>query len=182
MMQRALAEDGIKQEFEQTLSSRVERYLKVKPHGIVPFTEFAPVSAECTLLFRDGHFYGSIALSQALAEAIARFLCQKNGWKPKKSFEENIAKLETRLFISKDMKAKFLRLWEKRDDYHHLNPTIQTDRQKLEVLAYERVLLLKEIESEVFRFSFVDGKLVPENREYWALQQNGTVPVFLKLE
>ena len=78
-MQRVFTEDGIKQEFEQTLSSRVERYLKVKPHGIVPLTEFAPVSAECTLLFRDGHFYGSIALSQAVAEAIAKFLCQKNG-------------------------------------------------------------------------------------------------------
>jgi hypothetical protein len=67
-MQRVFTEDGIKQEFEHTLSSRVERYLKVKPHGIVPLTEFAPVSGECTLRFRDGHFYGSIALSQAVAE------------------------------------------------------------------------------------------------------------------
>jgi len=181
-MQRVFTEDGIKQEFEQTLSSRIERYLKVKPHGIVPLTEFAPVSAECTLLFRDGHFYGSIALSQAVAEAIAKFLCQKNGWKPKKNFEENVAKLQTRQFISNGMKDKFLRIWEKRDDYHHLNPTIETDREKLEALAYEKVLLLKEIESEVFKFSIVDGKLVPENRKYWVLQQNGTVPVFLKLE
>ena len=93
MMQRARAKDAIKQEFEQTLCSRVERYLKVKPHGIVPHTEFSPVSAECTCLFRDGHFYGSIVLSQALAEAIAKFLCQKNGWKPKRSFEKNIATL-----------------------------------------------------------------------------------------
>jgi hypothetical protein len=42
MMQKAMTEDGIKQEFEQTLSSRVERYLKVKPHEIIPLTEFAP--------------------------------------------------------------------------------------------------------------------------------------------
>ena len=94
-MQKALTQDGIRQEFDQTLSARVERYLKVRPHGIIPLTEFAPVSAECALLFRDGHFYGSIALSQAVAEAIVKFLCQKNGWKPKKSFEKNIAKLET---------------------------------------------------------------------------------------
>lgn len=181
-MQKTLTEDGIKQEFEQTLSSRVERYLKVKPHGIIPLTEFAPVSAECALLFRDGHFYGAIALSQAVAEAIAKFLCLKNSWKPKKSFEENIIKLETRQFISKDMKEKFLSVWEKRDDYHHLNPTIDTDRQKLEALAYEKVLLLKQIESEVFKFSIVDGKLVPENRKYWAVQPNGTVPVFFRLD
>lgn len=182
MMQRVVTEDGIKQEFEQTLPSRVERYLKVKPHGIIPLTEFAPVSAECALLFRDGHFYGAIALSQAVAEAITKFLCQKNGWKPKKSFEENIAKLETRQFISKDMKEKFLFLWDKRDDYHHLNPTIETDLQKLEALSYEKVSLLKEIESEVFKFSIVDGRLVPENRKYWAIQPNGSVPVFLRLE
>jgi hypothetical protein len=182
IMQRVVTEDGIKQEFEQTLPSRVERYLKVKPHGIIPFSEFAPVSAECAPLFRDGHFYGAIALSQAVAEAIAKFLCHKNGWKPKKSFEENIAKLETRKFISKDIKKKFLLLWDKRDDYHHLNPTIETDRQKLEVLAYEKVFLLKEIESEVFKFSIVDGGLVPENKKYWAIQPNGTVPVFLRLE
>ena len=181
-MQRVLVEDGIKQEFEQTLSSRVERYLKVKPHGIVPLTEFAPVSAECSLLFRDGHFYGSIALSQAVAEAIAKFLCQKNGWEPKKKFEENVAKLQTRKFISTDMKEKFRRIWERRDDYHHLNPTIEIDREKLEDLAHEKVLLLKEIESEVFKFSMVDGKLVPENRKYWVLQHNGTVPLYLKLE
>jgi len=180
--QREMTEDAIKQEFEQTFSSRVERYLKVKPHGIIPFTEFAPVSAECTFLFRDGHFYGAIALSQAVAEAIAKFLCRKNGWKPKNTFEENIAKLETRQFISKNMKEKFLSIWRKRDDYHHLNHTIETDRQKLEALAYEKVAILKEIESEVFKFSIVDGKLVPENRKYWSVQPNGTVPVFLGLD
>ena len=181
-MQRALTEDAIKQEFEETLSSRVERYLKVKPHGIVPMTQFAPVSAECALLFRDGHFFGCIALSQAVAEVIVKFLCQRNGWKPKKNFEENVARLQNRNFISSDMKGKFLRMWENRDDYHHLNSTIETDRGKLETLAYEKALLLKEIESEVFKFSIVDGKLLPENRKYWVLQSNGTVPVFLKLE
>ena len=110
--------------------------MKVKPLGVVPLTEFAPVSAECTFLFRDGHFYGAISLSQAIAEAIAKFLCQKNGWKPNKNFEKNVAKLQTRQFISPEMKNKFFRLWEKRDDYHHLNPNIEIDREKLEALAY----------------------------------------------
>lgn len=182
MSQRFLAQDGIKQEFEQTLSARVERYLRVKPHGVVPFTQFAAASAECTYLFRDGHFYGSIALSQAVVEALVKFLCQRNGWKPKKNFEENVKKLEVRQFISKDMKDKFLRLWEKRDDYHHLNPGVETDRQKLEVLAHEKVLLLKEIEAEVFKFTVINGKLVPENRKYWASRKDGTAEVFLKLD
>jgi hypothetical protein len=56
MMQKMYTEDGIRQEFEQTLPLRVKRYLKVKPYEIVPFTKFAPVSAESAYLFRDGHF------------------------------------------------------------------------------------------------------------------------------
>lgn len=180
--QRAFTESALKQDFEQTLSYRVERYLKVKPHEIVPLTEFAPVSAECALLFRDGHFYGSISLSQAVAEAIVKFLCQKNGWRPTRNFEGNVIKLETRKFISSNMKDKLLRIWDRRDDYHHLNPTIETDRNKLESLAYEKVLLLKEIESEVFKFSIVNGKLIPENIKYWDLQQDGTAPAFLRFE
>ena len=181
-MQKGRTEDGIRQEFEQTFAARVGRYLRVKPHGIIPMTEFAAVSAECTLLFRDGHFYGAIALSQAVGEAITKFLCQKNGWKPKKGFEENVTKLEGRQFISGDLKEKLLLLWEKRDEYHHLNPTIEVDRENLEALAFNKVSLLKEIESEIFKFSVVDGRLVPENGKYWPVQHNGTVPVFLRLD
>ena len=175
-------ENDFKQEFEQTLPSRVQRYLKVKPHGIVPYTEFAPASAECTTLFRDGHFYGCISVSQSVAESIARFLCQKNGWRPKKDYEKNVSELHNRHFISEETKVKFVRIWEKRDDYHHLNPEIETDRGKLEELAYEKFSLLKDIESEIFRFSIVDGKIMPENIKYWTLLQNGTTPVYLKLK
>ena len=150
LMQQKFTEDSIKQEFEQTLLSRVQRYLKVKPHGIVPYTQFAPASAECAFLFRDGHFYGCIALTQAVTEAIVRFLCQKNDWKPGKTFENNVAKLHTRKFISDQMKNSFLTIWENRDDYHHLNPNIEIDREKLEEIVYEKVMLLKEIESEIF--------------------------------
>ncbi len=176
VIQKVIIEDGIKQEFTQTLSSRVERYLKVKQHIIIPATKFAPVSMECARIFRDGHFYGAIALSQAVAEAIVKFLCEKNGWKPKKNFEENIATLETRQFITKNIKEKFLLLWNRRDDYHHLNPTIETNRQKLESLAYDKLFLLNEIESELFKFSYVDGRLTPENPKYWTIQSDGIMP------
>ena len=68
LFQRAQTANSIKQEFEQTLSERVERYLQVKPHEIIPDAPFAVPSAECSLLFRDGHFYACIALVQAVAE------------------------------------------------------------------------------------------------------------------
>ena len=182
LIQQKLLEDSIKQENEQTLSLRAQRYLKVKPHGIVPYTQFAPVSAECTLLFRDGHYYGCITLAQSVAEAIVRFLCQKNSCKAEKVFEKNIDKLLNRRFISEKLKNNFLKIWENRDDYHHLNSNIEVQRIKLEKISYEKVLLLKEIESEIFKFSLKNGKLIPENKKYWELQKNGTIPVFLKLE
>ena len=181
-IQRKLLEDSIKQEYEQTLSLRAQRYLKVKPHGVVPYTQFASVSAECNLLFRDGHYYGCITLAQSVAEAIVRFLCQKNSWEAEKVFEKNIDKLLNRHFISENLKNNFLKIWENRDDYHHLNSNIEVQRIKLREISYEKVLLLKEIESEIFKFSLENGKLIPENKKYWELNKDGTIPVFLKLE
>ena len=181
-IQRSFIEDSIKQEFEQTLSSRVERYLKIKQPIAVPYTDFAPASAECALLFRDGHYYGCISLSQAVAEAVARFLCHRNGWKPNKSFEKNVGTLKARQFISEDIYNKFIKIWENRNDYHHLNPSIEKDRQNLESLSYEKVVLLKELENEVFRFTVTDGAIRPENMKYWVFLRKDSVPEPQKLE
>ena len=181
LIQQKLTEDSLRQRFEQTLSSRATRYLKVKPHGIIPFTPFAAASSECNFLFRDGHFYGCIALTQAVTEAIVRFLCIRNGWKPAKVFETNINKLHKRGFISQEIKSNFFRIWENRDDYHHLNPNIATNLKELEHIAYEKILGLKAIESEIFKFSIIDEKLIPKNRKYWSISQGGTAEVFLRL-
>ena len=66
-------EDYMREEFEGTLSERVVRYIQVKPHEIISNTHFSAPSSECSLLFRDGHFYGCIALVQAVAEALTHF-------------------------------------------------------------------------------------------------------------
>lgn len=182
LVQQKLTENSLKQEFEQTLSLRVQRYLKVKPHGIIPYTQFAPVSVECTSLFRDGYYYGCITLAQSVAEGIARFICRKNHWKPGKNFEKNIERLSNRNIISRELRDKFLEIWKNRDDYHHLNPNIEVQRTKLEGISYRKVLFLEEIESEIFKFSVKNGRLIPENKKYWELQENETMPIFLKLE
>ena len=61
-------EDSIKQEFEQTLSERVARYLSVKPPRDYSKHKICHASSECSLLFRMVIFYGCIALVQAVAE------------------------------------------------------------------------------------------------------------------
>ncbi len=180
--QRAQTADSIRQEFEQTLSKRVHRYLQVKPHEIIPDAPFAVPSTECGLLFRDGHFYACIALVQAVAEAIVRYVCDIDFGEHDKVFEKNVEKLHTRKFIDEKLQKALLKVWKKRDDYHHLNSNVKSDRDALERLAKERACLLVEIESEVFGFSFGnDGRIIPKYPKYWKIKDN-RANVFLRLE
>ncbi len=181
LMQRRQVQDSIRQEFEGTLQDRVTRYLQVKPHEIVPNTHFAAVSAECSLLFRDGHYYGCISLSQSVAEALVRFLCQKNSWRPANGFEQNVRKLHTRNVISKELQENLLQIWGMRDDYHHLNPTIEADRLRLEELAKEKIGFLVRVEREVFAYTVQDGSWVPKNPQYFDVEDN-TAHVFLRFD
>lgn len=172
---------SIKDDFEATLQERINRYMLVKPHGVIPFTPFAAASSECSRLFRDGHYYGCISLTQAVAEALTRFLCGVNSWKPDKAFEENVEKLFTRKKITYEQKKSLLKIWEKRDDYHHLNSNIESNLRKLETLAKEKLIFLVKLESEFFAFSIKNGKLIPKESKYWK-QTKGRVEVFLRLD
>ena len=169
---KKLIEQDMRQLFEQRLTERIRRHLEIKPHPIVANYHFSPVSAECIELFRDGYFYGCIALVQAVAEALVRFLCEKNGWRAKKVFEKNVEKLSTRNFISKEAKGWLIKTWSKRDDYHHLNPSMESDRQTLEALAKEKVELLKNVEAEIFHFTIIDGRIAPKQPKYWNINGN----------
>ncbi len=180
--QQALVEHSLRQEFEQALPERVERWLQVKPHGIIPNEPFAGPSSECSLLFRDGHFYAYIALVQAVAEAIIRYMCDVNFKKHQKVFENNLEKLCTRGFIDEILKKSLLEIWSKRDDYHHLNPNLERDRQTLANLAKKKTRLLVEVESKIFAFGIGgDGGIVPKYPQYWKINDSRT-EVFLRLE
>jgi len=173
-IERFSIESTLRQLFEQTLPERIKRYLEIKPHPIIANHHFSSVSTECIDLFRDGHFFGCVSLVQAVAEALAKFLCIRNQWNPKKHFEKNITKLFSRKFISIQTKDCFLQIWKTRDDYHHLNPNIEIDHQKLESMARNKLNLLKSIESDIFAFTFVDGKICPTNMKYWDIDGDRT--------
>ncbi len=174
-------EDSIKQEFDQTLQDRVARYLQVRHHEIIPNMSFAAASAECSLLFRDGYFYAYIALAQAVAEAIVRFLCEVEFGKHGNSFEKNVKKLSVREFISDKLKKAFLQIWRMRNDYHHMNPNIETDRHELEKLAKNKIQYLAKIEGEIFHFTNIDCNFVPEKPKYWK-KSGDQVNVYLKID
>lgn len=174
-------EESLRMEFEATLLERVSRYIEVKPHGISPNQHFAPVSGECAKLYRDGHFYGCIALTQAVAEALVRFLCERNSWNPAKRFEENVNNLRTRANHPPQLADQLLEIWQRRDDYHHLNPSIGKDQQQLQTLAKQKAGLLASVEREVFGFTVNEGKLVPRYPKYWDIEGDHA-RVFLRLE
>ena len=174
-------EESLRMEFEVTILERVRRYIEVKPHGISPNQHFAPVSEECAKLYRDGHFYGCIGLTQAVAEALVRFLCQRNSWQPAKQFEENVKNLRKRIDHPPQLADQLLEIWQHRDDYHHLNPSIEDDRQQLQALAKQKAGLLASVEGEVFAFTVNEGKLAPRYPKYWDIEGDHAT-VFLRLE
>ena len=181
LIQRAEIERSLKEEFESSFEERINRYLEVKPHEIVADTHFARVSAECSLLFRDGHYFGCIALTQAVAEALVRFLHNVRFNRHSTHFERNVKHLHEQGFISSVTQDSLLKVWDNRDDYHHLNPTIETNRQKLEELAKGKLQLLKMVENEIFAFDVVNGKLTLKYPEHWDKAGNN-VNVFLRFE
>jgi uncharacterized protein YutE (UPF0331/DUF86 family) len=173
----------LRQEYQLDIEQRVKRYLSVKPHMVIPYTHFAAVSSEVPKLFRDGHFYGAIALSQAVSEALVRFMCECNSFRPTKDYEKNVAILLKRNLIDEELKDKLLGLWNNRHDYHHLNLSIEQDRRKLESLALDKTKLLNEIESIVFAFNLGrNGEIVPQHPKYWPDIDKGQMPVFLRCD
>lgn len=181
LVEKAQTEDTLRQEFDLLFDQKVKRYLELRPHGIIPNSHFAAVSAECYSLYRDGHFYGAISLSQSVVEALVKFLCNKNGWKPNKDFEENVKQLISRQKINQALANIFARLWKDRNSYHHLNPNVEQERQKLESLAKSKLTDLRTIEADLFAYSINDGKMSPKHPKYWDIA-NGTVPVFLRFD
>ena len=181
-IQKAQLEDDMRKEFESTIEDRVVRYLEVKPHEIVAHTHFSRVSAEISTLFRDGQFYGCIALSQAVGEALVRYMCQQNGFKPGKVFENNLQKLSKRRFLTTTVKNQFNELWIGRDDYHHLNPNIEQDHNKLKELAGKKARLLMEIEKEIFGYTVNNGTLALKYPKYWEVDDKNQIEAFLRID
>ena len=165
--------------FAATLGERADRYLRIGAMQIIADTSFAAASSECIGLFRDGHFYGCVALAQAVGEALVRHMCHSNNFKPGKSFEENLSKLKKRRFISDAVEADFTELWKRRDDYHHLNPSVLADREQLEGLAFAKVKALAQIEAWVFGFSPGVNGIALNNPQYWP-REGGEARAFLR--
>jgi len=181
-IQRQQLADGLKQDFISTLDERISRYQELDFIKVTPNAHFAPVSAECILLYRDGYFLACIALCQAVAEAIVRLMCERSkfGSSISKDYEKNIENLHKRR-IRPDCSELFKEIWKDRNGYHHLNPENPTDRSKLQDIAKSKIIALHKIESKVFEFTIEDGAVLTRYPKYWDIKDR-RVNVFLRFE
>ena len=169
------------QRCEAEVDARVERYAAVQPHGIIPNQHFSSVSSECSLLFRDGHYYGCISLVQGVAEALVRFVCEKRLGDAHGDFARNVRNLERQGHLSSEDSSALMEVWEQRNTYHHINADIETGRLELEQLARRKTQLLIGIEQSLFAHEYDEGRIVPRNPDLWDIQ-DGRAEVFLRLD
>jgi hypothetical protein len=182
MDERRRIEDSIKNEVLRTLSDRATRFLQVRGSNLVPDGPFAAPSVECAEQFRDGHYFGCIALTQAVLEAVIRHVWQiKLMKKPSQegSFHKNLEALHKKKFISDEWKTKLDEMWADRHSFHHVRPSVECDQQKLEETARNTLKLLNDLEREFFGFSVRDGMIVPDHLEYWSIKEGESL-VFMR--
>ncbi len=181
MVNRKRLEDDLKQFSLATIDERISRYQELDFIKITPNTHFASVSSECILLYRDAYFLACIALCQAVAEAIARLMCKKSKFTSiSNDYEKNNENLHKRK-IEPDCHELFKEIWEGRNDYHHLNPQIPTEKTKLQSIAKTKIVTLHKIESRVFEFKIQDGAILTRYPQYWDIV-NGRINAFLRFE
>ena len=181
LVRRAVIYNGLRQRDTAEIDVRVERYFRAEHHPIVPNSWFAPASSECIGLFSDGYFYGCISQCQAVGEALIRFMCQCNKFRPESDFEENVRLLKQRKFIDDKFENLCSCLWKGRHDYHHMNRGVETDKQRLEQMALTKIRTLAELEKWVFQYSDTHGCITPKWPKYWPESKDGKYQVYLRL-
>lgn len=180
-IRRQMVSDDLRGSLEATIEQRVDRYLEVSHQPITPNPHFAAASAECIRLYTDGYFLSTVMVTQAVAEAIRRFVLERNEIKPDDGMDgQEVAKLlATKGIISSSCADAFNRIWSSfRNDIHHMNPKVATIDSL--ALAKRNIQDLAAIEREIFSFEVHDGKIVPLNPKYWDIGADGTTGAFLR--
>jgi hypothetical protein len=173
--------NGLRSLFDQTIDARIDRYIEIQHQGIIPSHHFAEASAQCIYLYRDGYFLGTVMMTQSVAEGIFRFVKQKHAITQEGERPEIASILVSRNIITQDCADAFVRIWRSfRNDVHHMNPAIS--KVPINDLAKHNIVDLAKIESEIFSFEVINGGIRPLRPMYWDTHQNGTAPVYLRLD
>jgi hypothetical protein len=176
--------DRLREWDEHRLVARIERADRTSVHGVIPGHFFSAASSECRDAFIDGHFYACISLCQAVAEALSRYLGDAHKLGAKKDPAQRVRRLRGADAISQSVSDAFACIrGNDRNAFHHVNPDIPTGYEELETRAEECVNSLLTIESDVFAFHIVEGRVAPGKPEYWpAPDSQHMMDVFVRLQ
>jgi len=144
--------EAIKDELIRSLSEKAAGLPKVQAPISVPEYPFASPSAECTEQFRVGNYFGCIALTHAVLEAVIRHIWQINfKKKPDQDggFIKNLEALHKKKLISDELQARLDLIWAERSSFLHFNPVAKCDQQRLEDLARSALELLNRLQKEL---------------------------------
>jgi hypothetical protein len=167
-------EQDIPEEPFESASERADRLFKVREITLVPDNPFATTSAECAHQFQTGQFYGCIALTQAVIEALAHHVWQVK--LNKKSSQDShfvaiLATLHKKGFIKEEWKTRLDQMWLNRHKFHLFLASVEADQWVLEGMARDHLQLLCALEEEFFGSAKVAGGVVPNHPEFWKIEE-----------
>ena len=168
--------------FEACLPQRLRRASRVKLQNIIPAHWFATAASECAGMYIAGYFYGAISVAQAYIEALTRFLAEHHRTRIPSDPVERCRYLHREGFLPDRSLAAALAILSDRNDFHHLNRSVERDYEKLECRAAECINELHAIESEIFAYSFgpEPGKVALGKPDYWPSEGSGLAQVNLR--
>jgi hypothetical protein len=168
--------------FEASLPHRLTRAVRVQLQNIIPAHWFAAAASECAGMYVSGFFYGAISIAQAYVEALTRFLADHHRTKVQSDPAERCRYLNREGLLTEQAMTAALAILSDRNDFHHLNRSVEQDYEKLQARAADCVNQLHTIESQVFEYSFgpEPGKLALKKPEYWPSGGPGLAQVNLR--
>ena len=181
-VRRRMISDDLRALFEASIEERVNRYMEVSRQGIIPNHHFAAASTQCIELYRDGYFLSTVMVTQAVAEAIRRFVAERNKIKCKEDADgpKIVALLVQSNIISNECADAFNRIWRSfRNDVHHMSPKVA--EIPFPALAKRNIEDLAAIEREIFAFEVQNRGIIPRNPKYWDSGPDGKIGCFLRL-
>jgi hypothetical protein len=133
-------------------------------------------------MYIGGYFYGAISVAQAYVEALAGYLAETNFVRKASKPGDMWARLRDEQVVTSSCADAARAILDNRNDFHHLNKDIETDRQSLEARAGRVIEHLHTIESEVFAcaLSATPGVVDLKQPRYWPSDTPGLAQVHLR--
>ena len=171
----------LRRRLEESIEERVTRWLEVRHQRIVAGQHFAPASAECLALYRDGYFISTVMVTQSVAEGIFRLVVKRNNVTDEGDRPEVAKHLVDKRIISQECADAFVRIWKSfRNHVHHMNPDVAN--VPFVKLAKRNITDLATVEKELFAFRRSKEKFIVANPKYWDCLPDGTAPAFWRFD